>query len=88
KVCFLSALLVSFPFLLYQLWRFISAGLYKNEKMAVFKYVPFSLCFSMVGIAFGYVFIIPTILEFLYAMPNPDLVIQSYRLESYFSLCR
>jgi Tat protein translocase TatC len=86
KVCFLSALLVSFPFLLYQLWRFISAGLYKNEKMAVFKYVPFSLCFSMVGIAFGYVFIIPTILEFLYAMPNPDLVIQSYRLESYFSL--
>jgi sec-independent protein translocase protein TatC len=86
KVCFLSSVLVSLPFLLFQLWRFISSGLYKNEKLAVFKYVPFSLCFSVAGMAFGYLFIIPTILEFLYAMPNPNLVIPSYRLESYFSL--
>ena len=86
KVCFLSSVLVSLPFLLFQLWRFISSGLYKNERLAVLKYVPFSLCFSVVGMAVGYLFIIPTILEFLYAMPNPDLVIPTYRLESYFSL--
>ncbi|MFT7516284.1 MAG: sec-independent protein translocase protein TatC [Myxococcota bacterium] len=86
KVSLLSATLLAFPFLIWQLWRFISSGLYKNEKLAVLKYVPFSLCFAAVGIAFGYLFMIPTILEFLYAMPNPELVIQSYRLEYYFSV--
>jgi Tat protein translocase TatC len=86
KVSLLAAILAAFPFLMYQVWAFISSGLYRNEKMVVLKYIPFSLCFAVAGIAFGYLFMIPTILEFLYAMPNPELVIQSYRLEYYFSL--
>jgi len=86
KVCFLSSVILSLPVLLYHVWGFISAGLYRKEKVAVLKYIPFSLLFAFSGIAFGYAFMIPTILEFLYAMPNSDLVLQAYRLEYYFSL--
>ncbi|MDP6962901.1 MAG: twin-arginine translocase subunit TatC, partial [Planctomycetota bacterium] len=86
KVSLLAAVLATFPFLMFQIWAFISSGLYKNEKLVVLRYVPFSLCFAVLGVLFGYLFMIPTILEFLYAMPNPELVIQSYRLEYYFSL--
>ncbi len=86
KVSLLAATLAAFPFLMYQIWAFVSSGLYKNEKLVVFRYVPFSLCFAVAGVAFGYLFMIPTILEFLYSIPNPELVLQSYRLEYYFSL--
>jgi sec-independent protein translocase protein TatC len=38
------------------------------------------------GIAFGYFFMVPMILEFLYAIPDPDLMVQAYRLQDYFSI--
>ncbi|MGB0954302.1 MAG: twin-arginine translocase subunit TatC [Planctomycetota bacterium] len=86
KVSLLVALLVGLPFLLYQTWAFIAEGLYKKEKKAVFRYLPFSMLFAFAGMIFGYTFMIPTILEFLYALPDPELVIQNYRLQDYFSL--
>lgn len=86
KVSLLVALLVGLPFLLYQTWAFIAEGLYKKEKKAVFRYLPFSMIFAFAGMIFGYTFMIPTILEFLYALSDPEMVIQAYRLQDYFSL--
>ena len=86
KVSLMAALLLGLPFLLYQTWSFIASGLYKKEKKAVFRFLPFSLMFAFVGMIFGYVFMIPTILEFLYNMSDPEMVIQAYRLQDYFSL--
>jgi sec-independent protein translocase protein TatC len=64
KVIFVSGFILSFPFVLYQLWKFIAPGLYENERNWVAKITFFtSLCF-MVGIAFAYYFMIPTMLEF------------------------
>jgi len=86
KVSLLSASLVGFPFLLYQLWAFISSGLVKKEKLAVMRFLPWSVIFAMVGMVFGYVFMIPMILQYLYAMPDQAFFNQGYRLSDYFSL--
>jgi len=86
KVCLLVSLLLGLPFLLFQVWAFIASGLYKKEKTAVMSFLPFSLLFAFGGMAFGYLFMIPTILEFLYAMVDPERVIAAYRLQDYFSL--
>lgn len=86
KVCLLVSLLVGLPFLLWQIWAFIASGLYKNEKKVVMGFLPFSLAFAFAGMSFGYLFMIPTILEFLYAMSDPEMVIPAYRLQDYFSL--
>lgn len=86
KVCLLVSLLVGLPFLLWQVWAFIASGLYKTEKKVVMGFLPFSLGFAFAGMSFGYLFMIPTILEFLYAMADPEMVIPTYRLQDYFSL--
>jgi len=86
KVCLLVSLLVGLPFLLWQLWAFIASGLYKKEKKVVMGFLPFSLAFAFAGMCFGYWFMIPTILEFLYAMADPEMLIPAYRLQDYFSL--
>jgi sec-independent protein translocase protein TatC len=65
KVGFLAGLFVASPFVLYQVWLFISPGLYRNEKRYV---VPFM--FSTVGLfvgggIFGYKMVYPAALDFL-----------------------
>lgn len=86
KVSLLTASIFGLPFVLFQIWSFIAAGLLKKEKSAVMKFLPWSLIFAAIGIIFGYVFMIPTILQYLYAMPDQEFFNQGYRLSDYFSL--
>jgi sec-independent protein translocase protein TatC len=53
------------PVVLWQIWMFISAGLYKHEKRAVYRYLPFSVVLFLVGVWFCYQFVIPTGMYFL-----------------------
>jgi len=85
-VSLLTASIFGLPFVLFQIWSFIAAGLLKKEKSAVMKFLPWSLVFAGIGIVFGYVFMIPTILQYLYAMPDQEFFNQGYRLSDYFSL--
>ena len=86
KVSALVAVLIGFPFLLYQMWAFIATGLLKPEKRALMRFLPWSVIFAFIGICFGYFFMVPLILEFLYAIPNHEFVTPAYRLQDYFSL--
>src|SRR5690349_4264721 len=42
KLSFIVALFVASPVIAYQLWRFVSAGLYKNERKYVTRFAPVS----------------------------------------------
>lgn len=86
KVSLLTAVILGLPFVLFQIWAFIAAGLLKKEKLAVMKFLPWSVVFAAIGIVFGYLFMIPTILQYLYAMPDQEFFNQGYRLADYFSL--
>lgn len=85
KIALIAALLIGLPYLLYELWMFIGAGLYPKERRAVTKYLPFSLLLSAAGIAFGYFYLIPFVLEQLFLMSDPARFVQGYRLDYYFS---
>lgn len=59
-----SALILSFPVLVYQLWRFIMPGLLPKERQAARFAVAFiSICFFL-GVAFGYFIFLPISLSF------------------------
>src|SRR5262249_51990146 len=53
-VCTLAAVVVSAPFMLYQLWRFVSAGLYEHERRTVMRVLPWSLLLFFAGLVFGF----------------------------------
>jgi len=65
KACFWLALIIGGPFLLWEMWMFIAAGLYKAEKRVVYTYFPASLLLFILGVAFGYLSLVPTALYFL-----------------------
>ncbi len=59
KISLYAAIVFGAPVLLWQMWAFIAAGLYKREKRAVLRYFPFSVLAFAVGIGFGFYFITP-----------------------------
>jgi sec-independent protein translocase protein TatC len=64
KIIFLAGIIVSFPFTLYQIWKFVAPGLYENEKSWARKITYYtSLCF-LGGIVFAYYVMLPTMLKF------------------------
>ena len=64
KVIIVAGIIIAFPFIIYQLWKFIAPGLYSKEKFWVGRITFFtSFCF-LFGVAFAYFVMIPSMLGF------------------------
>lgn len=66
----ISALLISMPFVLYQLWRFIEPALTNNERRYTRVLVPFSTLLFITGCALGY-WLSPLFFKFFLAYNPP-----------------
>lgn len=64
KVSMIAALAIAGPWIVYQLWLFISAGLYPTERKYITKYIPLSIVLLLCGIAFVYYVVLPFSLQF------------------------
>lgn len=65
KVALLAGLFLTSPFVLYQVWMFISPGLYRNEKRYVIPFMISSIALFAGGGYFGYKIVYPQALNFL-----------------------
>src|SRR5260370_18756663 len=65
KVGLMAGLFVASPFVLYQLWCFISPGLYRNEKRYVTPFMVSTVTLFLAGGYFGYKVVLPQALVFL-----------------------
>ena len=62
---FLAGVFVASPFVLYQVWMFISPGLYRNEKRYVLPFMFSTVGLFIAGGFFGYKIVYPAALDFL-----------------------
>ena len=65
KVCFFGGLIIAFPYIVWELWRFISPGLYDREKKAIRGMVGIASFLFLLGILFGYYILAPFGINFL-----------------------
>jgi len=65
KTAFVAGLFVASPLVLYQVWMFISPGLYRREKRYVFPFMASTIFLFLAGGYFGYRLVFPAALEFL-----------------------
>src|SRR5690606_13789539 len=64
KLIFYLSIFISFPFLLFQLWKFISPGLHNRErKLAIPLFLSSNILFYL-GVLIAYKFVLPVILDF------------------------
>ncbi len=74
KVSLLSGVVVSSPYVLYQIWAFVAPGLYPHEKRVVKPLVSASTLFFLLGVSFGYFVVFPYGLKFLLRFGGRDVV--------------
>lgn len=66
KVSLILGVIISSPWIFYQLWLFIGAGLYSHERKYVYTYLPMSIVLFLGGAAFCFFGVIPFVLKFLF----------------------
>jgi len=65
KVSLIAGFVLSSPWIFYQVWLFVAAGLYPHERKYVHRYLPASLGLFLGGALFCYYVVMPFVLQFL-----------------------
>ena len=65
KLAFFVALFLAMPFILYQLWAFVSPGLYRHERRLAIPLLASSVLLFYIGCAFAYFLVLPAIFTFM-----------------------
>ncbi len=74
KLAMIAGLIISLPFILYQVWRFIAPGLFTKEKRYAATFVLAGTGLFFVGASFCFVVILPFALHFLLTYRTASLV--------------
>lgn len=75
--------ILSFPYILYQFWKFISPALYQKEKKNVVKFISISSLLFFIGVAFGYFILTPLSLNFLSTFSVSNFIKNDINVNSY-----
>ncbi len=84
----LGGFVISFPYVIYQLWKFISPGLHENERKHSRGFIIISSLLFFIGVLFGYYIITPLSINFLANYNVADIVDNQIDISSYIALVR
>jgi sec-independent protein translocase protein TatC len=85
KICLISGLIISSPWVFYQIWMFIAAGLYPHEKKYVHMAVPFSAGLFVAGALFFLFLVAPGCLRLLIKFNEILGLLRTWRFDYYIS---
>ena len=86
KVSVLCGLVVAFPYVIWEIWKFVAPALYENEKKAVSGAFSLSSALFYLGVAVGYFVVLPVCLMFFVNFSVSDAIVNTISLSSYMSL--
>lgn len=66
SICLIAAIIAAAPWIIYQVWAFVAAGLYPHERRAVRIYGLAAVLLFFAGAAFFYFLVYPISVSFLY----------------------
>jgi len=86
KISIVTGLIVASPWVFYQLWMFIAAGLYPHEKKYVHIAAPFSAALFVAGALFFMLVVAPLTIKFLVGFNERILGVKSeFRFQDYIA---
>jgi sec-independent protein translocase protein TatC len=84
KIAFFAGIFVSSPYVLYQIWQFVSVGLNPKERKYTLIFGPLSFIFFISGCAFSFFIILPLGMKFLLGFAS-DFVSPMITVDKYIS---
>ena len=83
-----AGFIVGFPYVLYELWKFISPGLHPNEKRHSKGFIFIASALFFLGVLFGYYVVAPLSINFLGTYQVSEIVLNEFDLASYIGAVR
>lgn len=83
-----AGFIISFPYVLYEFWKFISPGLHDNERSTSRGFILIASFLFFLGVLFGYYVVTPLSINFLGSYRVSDQVFNDFDLSSYIGLVR
>jgi sec-independent protein translocase protein TatC len=83
-----AGFVAAFPFIIYELWKFISPALHENERKHSRGFIIIASLLFFIGVLFGYYIICPLSINFLGSYQVSSQVHNDFDLDSYISLVR
>lgn len=87
-ICILAGFILAFPYILWQIWKFISPALYETERKNARLFIFISSMLFFVGVLFGYYVVIPMSVNFLATFTVSSVVKNQFTLESYLGMVK
>jgi len=81
----LVAFIIALPVVMYQLWAFIAPGLYLHERKLILPLVVSSYTLFIIGMAFAYFLVFPTVFKFMASYNAPLGAEMSTDIDNYLS---
>ncbi len=86
QAAFGAALILAFPYLIWEIWRFIAPALYEKEKKAVGGAFLMATGFFYLGVVVGYVLVLPACVQFFMNYSVSSHVTNAITIGSYMSM--
>ena len=65
RTALLVGIVLSSPWIFYQIWTFVAAGLYAHERRWVWMFLPFSIGLFLAGVLLAFFFVFDFVLDYL-----------------------
>ncbi|MGO3706734.1 MAG: twin-arginine translocase subunit TatC [Mesonia hippocampi] len=83
-----AGFIIAFPYIIYELWKFIAPGLHPKERKASRGFILVASILFFIGVLFGYYIVSPLSINFLGSYQVSKEVFNDIDLSSYFGLIR
>ncbi|SFA53454.1 Sec-independent protein translocase TatC [Parageobacillus thermantarcticus] len=84
QFAFVIAFILTAPVLLYQIWAFVSPGLYEKERRVTLSYIPLSIFLFLAGVSFAYFVLFPFVVRFMQNLAERLGIHQVIGINEYF----
>ncbi len=87
-ICILGGFIISFPYILWLLWGFVSPALYEKERRNAKLFIFVSSVLFFLGVLFGYFIVIPMSVQFVATFSVSTIVHNQFNVDSYMGMVK
>lgn len=86
--CITAGFILAFPYILWELWKFISPALYQTEKKHAKLFIFVSSLLFFMGVLFGYFVIVPMSVNFFATFKVSEVIKNEFNIQSYVGMIK